>query len=128
MSGIQTKSEFTELSVDSLKIQIKLQSKTNLCRSLIALNLHLDSTRKQIENISNGIIAFVYKENSEESGSITGVLMHQKNVYIIFLECSYNVQIRFFEDVLMKFKKQSVQKIEKIKLLVFNELFVNRLN
>ena len=69
---------------------------------------------------------FVYKKNEEQQGLITGILLHQKNVFILFLETPFESQMELIKNQLIKLKKESESGILNLKLLVFNELFKNR--
>lgn len=113
----------TETSSDLTKPKTPI---VNLCRSLVAILLDSEAKKEQISHLKNCIKGFVYKKNEEKQGLITGILLHQKNVFVLFLETPYEAQMELIRDQLVLLKKEPDSGILNLKLLVFNELFKNR--
>jgi hypothetical protein len=126
MSGNNQKINFIEISEESVKAKQNVKSKEYLCRSFIAILMDSTVKREQISHLNNCIKGFVYKKNEEKQGSITGILLHQKNVFLLFLECSFDSQMDLFKNQLLQLKNHSESGIQHLKLLVFNELYMFR--
>lgn len=128
MSGNSNSNRLTFIAnTETLSQSSKPQTQTiNLCRSLVAILLDSEAKKEQISHLKNCIKGFVYKKNEEKQGLITGVLLHQKNVFVLFLETPYEAQMELIRDQLVLLKKEPDSGILNLKLLVFNELFKNR--
>lgn len=126
MSGNNQKLNIVVNTESSSEGKLDLVPKENLCRSLIAILMDSSAKKEQISHLINCIKGFIFKKNEDRQGCVTGILLNQKNVFILFLETAFDAQIEFLRDQLLQFKSHPESAVASMKLVVFNELFANR--
>jgi hypothetical protein len=126
MSGNSQEIDFIE-SVEMTSTSQQNKTPTEyLCRSFSAILLDPEAKKEQVSHLNNCIKGFVYKKNEEKQGSITGIILHQKNVFVLFLEGTFEAQTELLKNQLIRLKKEPESGIVSFKLLVFNEMFKHR--
>ena len=126
MSGNSLKINFVESMDLSSDARPSDRPQEHLCRSFTAILLEPEARKEQVSHLNNCIKGFVYKKNEEKQGSVTGVLLHQENVFVLFLEARFESQTELLRDQLLRLKREPESGILNVKLLIFNELFKHR--
>ena len=100
-------------------------SSENLCRCLLAIRLNQKSDRAHSEETLNEIRQFVIERNSERV-QVSGVMLYQEDVFVLFVEAYFKTQMELLGKVVLGLKLKEPKFVYSVKVLVFNEQFKQR--
>lgn len=101
-------------------------SAQNLCRCLLAIRLDQKSDRAHSEETLNEIRQFVIERNTERV-KVSGVMLYQEDVFVLFVEAYFKTQMELLGKVVLGLKRKEPKFVYSVKVLVFNEQFKQRL-